>query len=105
MEPATIQPDLFTEHAYEGITAESKQAAQLVLGISGSMRRQVFDCIARHQLGRTDPEIEQSTGMKGSTERPRRRELEQAGLIYKSDMRRDGCAVWMLTELGREVAK
>lgn len=45
--------------------------------------------------GATDEELEKALGIKGSTQRPRRRELEQQGLIQDSGLRR-------LTSSGRE---
>lgn len=36
----------------------------------------------------TDAEIQDALGLDGSTQRPRRRELEQAGLVFDSGERR-----------------
>ncbi len=42
--------------------------------------------------------------MDGSTERPRRRELEKAGLIERNGNKRGGSAVGVLTDLGKQAA-
>ncbi len=50
-------------------------------------------------FGATDSEIQAALQMKGDTERPRRRELEQAGLITEAHFTRDNCKVWLFVEL------
>jgi len=45
----------------------------------------IFNC---GTAGATDEEIQISTGMNGSTERPRRKELENAGVIISSGQTR-----------------
>ncbi|ADB73505.1 hypothetical protein [Geodermatophilus obscurus] len=49
-------------------------------------------------------EIQQNLQLDGSTERPRRRELEKAGLIERNGNKRGGSAVWVLTDLGKQAA-
>lgn len=68
------------------------RASQLALEDSGSKRRQVYDAIvAAFRAGHTglnDWENACLWGMNPNTERPRRRELEQAGWIIESPVRR-----------------
>jgi len=45
--------------------------------------------------GATDKEVQSALNMRGDTQRPRRRELEQAGLIREADNQRHGCKVWV----------
>jgi len=45
--------------------------------------------------GATDAEIQQALKLRGDTQRPRRRELEQAGLIREAIQHRRGCKVWV----------
>ena len=94
----------FTNHVFIGPSPESRAAALKVYGITGALRLAVFDCIARYTSGRTDLEIQENLQMDGSTERPRRRELEKAGLIERNGEKRGGSAVWVLTDAGKQAA-
>lgn len=64
-------------------TPTSQAAAERIEPNASSLRALVLDYI-RTSGGATDEEIQVALGMAGNTERPRRRELEQAGLIQDS---------------------
>ena len=51
--------------------------------------------------GKTDAEIQEILGLSGSTERPRRGELVQQGLVVDSGERRDRSSVWALATTQR----
>ena len=82
--------DLFSRpHAYEGKTDTSRAAAAAVRPITGESRLAVYhfieDC---GSWGATLEEIQQGTGMKDNTVRPRRKELEEMGAVVDSGKRR-----------------
>ena len=93
-----VQPSLFDSARLESVpfsgsrpeTREtSKQAAIQALTKADSMRLVVWACICKAgDAGRTDAEIQEALSLDGNTERPRRRELEQAGLIKPAGTRR-----------------
>ena len=60
--------------------ATSAAAHRSLSGRAGTMRRAVYEIIQRDGP-LDDKAIQAGLGMAGSTERPRRRELQQAGLI------------------------
>lgn len=102
----TEQPDLFSawaNHAVAGKNARSREAAKKVFLKTGSQRKRVFDVIARADNGMTDGEIQEATGLKGDSERPRRQELQKHGLIEDSGDTRKGSTVWVLTAYGNRV--
>jgi len=69
--------------------ATAHEAAAAILPRSGTLRRRVFDHIAAAgELGATDAEIQRELDMPGNTQRPRRVELIEAGLIIDSGRRR-----------------
>ena len=89
-----MQPTLFDvppSAPFSGASREtretSKAAGQAVELKADSLRAMVFVTIRRFG-GLTDAEIQRETGLDGNTERPRRRELEQAGLIKPSGTRK-----------------
>jgi hypothetical protein len=49
----------------------------------------------RGASGATDKQIQAGLNMCGDTQRPRRRELERAGLIREAEHPRNGCKVWV----------
>jgi hypothetical protein len=53
----------------------------------------------RGASGATDKQIQSGLSMCGDTQRPRRRELEQAGLIREADHTRNGLKVWLAVDL------
>jgi len=74
--------DLFDNHAYQGIRHTSHAAAAGVLPKTGTQRRRVYDYILAQALrGATIDEIEEGMGVPVQAVGPRRRELEDAGLI------------------------
>ncbi len=95
----------FKPHIFIGATSESRKAALRIYDLTGAMKWATFNAIERAGArGRTDKELEEELNLKGSTQRPRRREVEQAGLIERNGQRREGAAVWVLTEEGRKAA-
>ena len=83
--------------------------AEPLLGMAHSLADQLlsrrFNAIERAGArGRTDKELEEELNLKGSTQRPRRREIEQAGLIERNGQPREGAAVRVLTEEGKKSA-
>lgn len=83
------------------------EAAQAVTPRTGTQRRLILDWITRcGPAGATDFEIQQRLGLDGNTERPRRLELEQAGLIVNSGRTRihkgRRAIVWTATSLEGE---
>jgi hypothetical protein len=88
----------------------SHAAAAHVLGRSGSMRRRVFALLTEHPEGLTDEQIQQWLEMNPSSERPRRVELVDAGLVQASGRQRrisSGllATVWVVTAAGFAVAE
>jgi hypothetical protein len=107
---AETQLDLFTPpadiQAVRGKRQESRLAAQKV---DANVRRKTRDQVRilrclEHGNGPTDEKIQEDTGLRGNTERPRRGELEAEGLIYstKGGRTRAGNKAlrWWLTQAG-----
>jgi len=92
-----------------GLTvATSYEAAEKMAGKAGTKRRNVLIALGHHPKGLTDKELQALLHMDGSTERPRRIELQRAKLIYASgDRHVQGTrqVVWSVTALGKLVAK
>ena len=92
-----------------GLTvATSYEAAEKMAGKAGTKRWNVLIAIAHHPDGLTDKELQALLHMGGSTERPRRIELQRAKLSYASgDRHVQGTrqVVWSVTALGKLVAK
>lgn len=78
----------------------SRRAALRALPSSGTARARVLDALrAAGELGATDEQLQASTGLPASTERPRRVELVQQGWAADSGQRRPSAtgspsAVW-----------
>jgi hypothetical protein len=75
----------------------SHEAAQRISGRADSLREQVFSLIQEFEDGLTDSEIQQFLSMSGNTQRPRRRELQEAGRIQSAGNRVVNgyrCIVW-----------
>jgi hypothetical protein len=66
---------------------------------SGTQRAAVFEALRVEP--QTDDELQQLLGMNGNTERPRRVELVDRGLVEDSGQRRENAIVWVLSEEGR----
>lgn len=86
-----------------GQSATSRQAAIDASTITGAARTAVYDYVQRcgHQ-GATDEEVQRGLGMNPSTQRPRRVELVEAGLVVDSGARRETASgreavVWVAT--------
>lgn len=57
----------------------------MIVESASTLRKAVLNCIRIHgAAGMTDEEIQDALDMEGSTERPRRRELQIAGAIVDS---------------------
>lgn len=74
------QLDLWASAPFAPRSATSHHAALAVAEKLPRRRREVFDFIAAHP-GCTDEQIADGMGLDGSSVRPRRQELEKAGLI------------------------
>lgn len=65
-----------------GPAATSRAAAAAVRDSAATLRQRVLDYLrSRGRQGATDEEIQLALGMPGNTQRPRRQELERAGLV------------------------
>ena len=74
-------------------SATSQAAAQSITQDTNGQRAAVLEFIRSMNVwGATDQEVQQQLDMGGSTQRPRRRELQQAGLIEDSGQTRPTCA-------------
>ena len=71
---------------YQRHSPTSKAAAEQIEPTAGTLRRMVLEAI--REKPSTDHELQEALGLEGSTERPRRREVQQAGLIEDSGDRR-----------------
>lgn len=89
-----MQPDLFVEAPHQRHSATSLAAAEAIQPRLNELQRIVRAAIQmgannpRDSDGATDEEISRFTGLPGNTVRPRRRELQLAGLIRDSDRTR-----------------
>lgn len=103
------QPDLFAD--LPGLVRHdhpdtSREAARKFTAQSGTARRRVFDALhAAGGDGMTDEELQRHLGMGGNTERPRRIELVDAGMVADSGRRRPTNSdsrgiVWTVTSRG-----
>ena len=73
----------------------SYAASVAMLPHAGTLRRRILGhLVARGILGATDGEIQEALQLKGSTERPRRKELQDGGFVEDSGLIR-------LTDSGR----
>lgn len=87
-------------------SATSVAAAEAVKPAAGRLRAEVLAAIRRAgRAGLTDAEGQAATGIGGDTWRPRRRELQDAGLIRDSGKRRTTghgreAVVWVVTDKG-----
>jgi len=65
-------------------SATSQAAADAIRPNAATLRARVLEAIRARPEGLTDEEGCKATGIQGSTYRPRRGELEEAGLIRKT---------------------
>lgn len=94
------QPDLFADYNPEppcqAHSPTSREAAVAIEPRSETLRRAVLEFIrSRGETGATDEECQEGLAMNPSTQRPRRIELQQAGLVHDSGRTR-------LTKSGRK---
>lgn len=93
------QPDL----PFVRGSATSEAAAESMEPEAGTLRAEVLNAIRRNTPpGLTDEELQEGLPMPANTERPRRRELERAGLIRDSGTTRPTksgrqAVVWVAT--------
>lgn len=99
----TGMPDPTAPYVTHSVT--SRDAAEAIRPKINALQTKVFDFIGgKGLLGATDQEIQDALEMNGSTERPRRRELEIMGLIVNSGQTRrktdkgQFSTVWIATE-------
>ena len=79
------QPDLFGPAPAQRHSATSLAAAVAIEPVSGKDRLRVLLYLREQgQRGATDEQIQDALGLPGSTERPRRIELWEKGLVWKS---------------------
>lgn len=85
-----MTPDLFEyQPPAQRHSDTSQEAAEAIKPSAASLRMKVLDFIvARGSDGATDAEIQTALRMEGSTQRPRRVELVDAGLIRDSGCKR-----------------
>lgn len=62
----------------------SREAARLIRPVTGKARRQVYEAIRSRADGMTDEELQTVLQMSPSTQRPRRVELVEGGLVRDS---------------------
>jgi hypothetical protein len=85
----------------------SAAAAAAIRPSAATLRGRVLTAIVASGIdGRTDEELQHELGIQGSTQRPRRQELQQAVLITQSgEVRKTAsgrsAVVWVATERGR----
>lgn len=105
-----MAPDLFdfaarqeAEPPCQRHSDTSRAAAEAIKPKAGTLRARVLaNVVAKGGHGVTDEEGQAALGMNPNTYRPRRRELEQAGKVVDSGLRRPTHAgrkavVWMAT--------
>lgn len=80
----------------------SRAAAIAYANAAPNARRRVFDLLERVRGGLTDEEIQEALHMSANTERPRRIELERAGVVADSGRQRPtragmAAVIWTVT--------
>jgi hypothetical protein len=91
----TEQLSLDWTPAHQAHSPTSRAAAEAIKPKVGPMHREIIRYLTLSARGATDEELQFDLDLKGSTQRPRRRELQQAGLIIDSGTTRK-------TESGRQ---
>lgn len=77
--------DQYPEQPATNGTPTSNEAATLIEPSAATLRGHVLAFLRqRAEAGATDEEMQRSLGMNPSTQRPRRVELERAGLILRT---------------------
>lgn len=112
------QLDLFDDepgkHQRPGDAAETQiGSAYAATTLTGTWRRRVFReialAVAAGDDGLTDEQIQDLLALNPSTERPRRVELVERGVVEDSERRRPtrsgrSAVVWCLTDKGQRIA-
>lgn len=89
---------------YQPHSETSKAAAERHAPQAATGRQLVLRAIWKAgKRGMTDKELQVATGLDGNTQRPRRIELVQRGLVRDSGMQRDRCTVWIALAEGEQV--
>ena len=84
-----VYPSRYTEPPSVSHSLTSMKAAQEIRPSKAKLQIQVLEAIKHSADGLTDEECQRVTGLQGSTQRPRRIELEIAGLIKNSGRTRE----------------
>jgi predicted ArsR family transcriptional regulator len=91
-----MQQTLWDALPYQAHSATSKEAAKSMAGKASTIRSKVHELLKSESL--TDEEIAIRLNLSGSTARPRRIELVQAGLVVQTGTRKTAsgrsAAVW-----------
>lgn len=69
---------------FQAHSTTSREAAQSISGHVTRLQQRVLDYLEQHPDGATDEQLGEALSLGGSTLRPRRRELRQAGLVIDS---------------------
>lgn len=90
------------EMLFQGHSRTSLAAAVAYANTAPSARRRVFDLLERVADGLTDEQVQEALCMSSNTQRPRRVELQRAGLVHDSGRTRAThsgaqAVVWVVT--------
>lgn len=85
----------FQRHSQPSLDA-ARSMAKRTLRVKGDRQRIVNVLLSG---GKTDAEIQEILGLRGSTQRPRRIELVEMGLVIDTGERRDRSTIWGLTSM------
>lgn len=69
-------------------TRTSNEAADGAIATAHYSRARILSLLQESHAGATDEEMQDALSMSGSTQRPRRGELEKMGLIYNTNTTR-----------------
>lgn len=102
------QIGLFDRPRYVAGSSTSQEAARSVRSGSATLRAKVLAYLRDRRDGATDDEVQRALGMNPSTQRPRRIELCEAGLVVDSGKRRPtlsgrSATVWFVPFSGQPV--
>lgn len=90
---------------YQRHSPTSREAAERIRPNAGTLRAMVLEFImARGEAGATDEEVQAALSLSGSTQRPRRVELCDAGLVVDAGLRRETASgrravAWVASEM------
>lgn len=76
--------DLLTWRAPHSGSVTSRLAAAEIVPHAETLRGRLLELLKAHPSGLTDEEMQTLANMDGSTQRPRRQELEKAGKVFKT---------------------